>query len=324
MEKISKSLQEDNTADNIEIPEGKLSAWEKIGSLNTVAGSLDFYSGKSDNYHSDLSYSDESGRKVSIIESKINFNTQTGRHEFEYHHPHPELFEQLQSQDGFSEIFDNYLTSYLEKEKEILRTLDRESHVHRIYNHSLNINGDEQSIELIHQTRGGDCVLANLINTSSFESEDKNITMTLKDARELAILLRNRRGKDAREITSPDSALMSEDAFYLFYEKLGSRKPRNEDFMNIDGTLPEDELHVKALEVLQKITESGKNLCSVGMQIHSMSIKWLPEGEGKDYVVIDPMNREGLRFMNTDQIIDFIKNGIRGQSLNNNFFCFIN
>lgn len=316
-------VEEAKTGNDIKIPEGKFAVWERIGALNTDAGHLEFFSGQSDKYHLDLSFTDDSNLKVPIIESKINFNNQTGHHEFTFHYPDQELFESLENQNGFSQIYDNYVQTLVQKEQKFLETLDKESHVHKIYNHHFNINEMERDIELIHQTRGGDCVLANLVNTTSFESSEGNISLTIKEARELAIRLRTQRGVSTNDIISPDSALMSEDAFWLFYNKLGSRAPRQNDFMNIDGNLPENQLHEKVIEILERLTECSKHLCSAGMQIHSISIKWIPEGTPKEYIVIDPMNQNGLKFLDTDEIINFIKSRVRGHRENDNFFAFI-
>jgi hypothetical protein len=315
--------EEAKTGNDIKIPEGKFAVWDRIGSLNTNAGQLEFFSGQSDKYHLDLSFTNNSDLKVPIIESKINFNNETNHHEFIFSYPDKELFESLENQEGFNQIYDNYVQTLINKEQTFLNTLDRESHVHKIYNHNFNINNKERDIELIHQTRGGDCVLANLINTTSFESNEGSISFTIKEARDLAIRLRNQRGVNTSDIISPDSALMSEDAFYLFYNKLGSRSPRQNDYMSIDGNLPENQLHKKVINILERLTECSRNLCSVGMQIHSISIKWIPNGIPEEYIVIDPMNPNGLKFLNTDEIIDFIKVRVRGNTENNNFFCFI-
>ena len=314
----------EKTGNNIKIPEGRFSAWERIGLLNTNAGQREFYSGQSDKYHLDLSFTDESNLKVPIIESKINFNNQTGHHEFDFHHPDEELFQEIESQNGFNIIYDNYLRSLNRHEKQFLETLDKESHVHKIYNHKFKIDDKERVIELIHQTRGGDCVLANLINTISFESDEGNISLTIKEARELAVRLRQERKKDTSDILSPDSALETEDVLYLFYEKFGTRDPMNTDYMNIDGNVSEDKLEESVLNILVRLQESNWQLCSVGMQIHSISIKYIPDGTPKEYIVIDPLNRNGLQFFDILGITNFIKSRIRGQTENNNFFCFVN
>ncbi len=323
LDKPKNTKNELGTGNNIEIPKGKFSAWERIGSLNTNAVRLEFFSGQSDNYHLDLSFTDGDNIKVPIIESKINFNNETGHHEFSFHYPDQELFRSIKNQEGFSQIYDRYLESLIQKEQTYLQTLDRDNNVHKIYAHHLNINDTNRNIELIHQTRGGDCVLANLVNTVSFESDEGNISLTIKEARDLAIRLRNQRGVNSHDIISPNSPLLSEDAFYLFYNKLGSRPPRQSDFMNIDGSLPENQLNHKVVEILERLAECSKNLCSAGMQIHSVSIKWIPDGTPKEYIVIDPMMQEGLQFFNTDEIMSFIKNKIRGRHSNDNFFCFV-
>ena len=98
------AVKEAETGNDIKIPGGKFAVWERIGALDTGAGHLEFFSGQSDKYHLDLSFTDGSDLKVPIIESKINFNNQTGHHEFTFHHPDQELFENLENQDGFSQI----------------------------------------------------------------------------------------------------------------------------------------------------------------------------------------------------------------------------
>ena len=78
-----------------------------------------------------------------------------------------------------------------------------------------------------------------------------------------------------------------------------------------------------AMEIIERIIGSEQHLCTVGMQVHSTSIKWIQGGTPKDFILIDPLDREGLKFLNMDEVISYIKNGIRGKNSGNNFFAFI-
>src|SRR5437868_2467778 len=87
-----------------------------------------------------------------------------------------------------------------------------DNNLHRVVRHHFDINGQTRNVEMIHQIRSGDCVLANFVNTESLEhaisnNTDAELLMTIQEARQAAVNFRRRVGQDSSDIEQRDSPL---------------------------------------------------------------------------------------------------------------------
>jgi hypothetical protein len=177
---------------------------------------------------------------------------------------------------------------------------------------------------MLHQLRPGDCVLANFLNTQSLETAikfntDGQLLMTVQEARQAAIRMRQRDGEDWRDIISPDSALSYSDVIRLF-SNIHEIPPQQDDIMTVEGRRDMTRLQLAAIGVLEYLDTYKSGLCSVGLGYHSRSIRKL---HGDNYALIDPMNPNGVEFMQTRSLMQFLATQMSGHPPNDNFFFFV-
>lgn len=197
----------------------------------------------------------------------------------------------------------------------------REQNFHNVITREITLNGQPKRVELIHQVRAGDCILANFLNTVSIEL-DGRLPMTVNEARQAAIRLRQAQGQDISDIITPDSPLDYKDVVNLF-SSIHGKTPKQEDVLTLEGRNKSyDQLRVDAVEVLEYLDTYDSGLCTTGLGYHSRTIKRM-ERDLDRYAIIDPMNPNGFQFMDTPQIMEFLATHIANQPKENNFFFFV-
>lgn len=200
-----------------------------------------------------------------------------------------------------------------------------DNNFHRVFTREFVINGQRRRVELLHQLRAGDCGLANFLNTYSIEEAynhgvDGKLPMTIQEARQAVIRVRQRTGEDFSDITSPDSAISYKDIVRLF-SSIHSIPPKQEDILTVDGRdKTTTQLRLDSLTILDYLATYPSGLCTTGLGIHSRTIKKI---QGDNYLLIDPMDSSGMETMNTAQLMDFLANHMNGRQANDNFFFFI-
>lgn len=196
---------------------------------------------------------------------------------------------------------------------------------HPIITHEFDINGHTRRIEMVHQVREGDCVLANFLNTESLEhairnNSDSELLMSVQDARRAAVNFRRRNGQDSNDIEERDQPLEPKDVVNLFTSIYGVPE-QQEDVLTVEGRgKTQTELKDNALTVLEYLDSYDSGLVSCGLGRHSFSIRKL---DGDNYAIIDPMNRHGLQFTDTEHLMEYLTRYISGRPANDNFFFFI-
>ena len=192
--------------------------------------------------------------------------------------------------------------------------LPRDNNFHEIITTELNINGHLRRVQLLHQLRPGDCVLANFVNTCSIEEAsnkgiDSKLPMTIQEAKQSAIEIRRAKGDYYGDITSPNSPLDHKDVVELFSSIYGI-PPKQEDILTIDGrNKTVAQLRLDALTVMDYLDTYPSGLCTIGLNIHSQTIKKL---QGDNFALIDPMNASGMKIINQIQLMDFLATKMSG------------
>lgn len=330
VEKIGDKIPEDRSR-TIIIPEARMAAdvlGRETNSLGVISipgqaaeartERFELYISKEPDFDLNLYAKDEYGHSRQVIQLLTDYDDRLGAYQGVIVTKDLGLYTRLSQNIGFSSVIDTYLEKVKVLGRWYFEKRTRESNSHKIRLHEVRINNESRRIELIHQQQGGDCVLANYLNTFSFERGGQ-IPATITEARVQAIAFRNKKREDASDIRSPDSPLSYTDVVNLFSSIYG-KKPRQEDIVLLDGHQSQNIIQVQVLELLDKLDRYPSGILATGLGYHSRTIKKLP---GDAYAVLDPMNRNGFEVMNTIQLVGYITGLSQNQSSNQNFFFFV-
>ncbi len=313
----------------IRIPEGKFESPEKraikpLGEIEEfeffIPASVEEEDGM------DLIVKSPDGKEKSCIKYLINYIDEKEDYDVKYIPEIEELkdiFKERGFLDKFEEIIDRYqcevnvdsqfgLGKYIESRKE-------ESNNHLIRAGEFETGDIKKDFEFIHQQRGGDCILATVLNTISF-NEQGHLPFTIKQLREIAIKKRRESGKSSHDIESADSPLEYEDFIYLLLDLTG-RNPKQENVVTINGRQEKEKIVEKILDLREKLISSDYQTLAVGTKGHATSIRRFREtGE---YALIDPFNRDGARKMSDKEVWQYLLKRCEEEHKDKNFFYII-
>jgi hypothetical protein len=254
-----------------------------------------------------------------LIQLQLNYSDELRRHEGVMVITNGVLYQKLDRYPAFREVLDNYLDTVEHSGQAFFRKWDRGSNFHQVRSVELNIGGESRRVELVHQARPGDCVIATFLDTWSL-SRSGQIPMTIDEARSLAVSLRVTAGEDASDIQAKDSPLSYGDVINLFSVIYG-RQPLQEDIITLNGrSRNRNELQLDILNLLDYFDTYKSGLCTTGLGYHSRTIKALNDGR---YAIIDPLWGDVVRTVETEELITFIADLCHDRVENDNFFFFI-
>ena len=302
----------------IEVPEGKMESpryFLPIGNFNVDTLSenriqtrkYELFIEKDENL--DLRVKNEQGQEKVLIRMGTDFDDQANRHIGKMKVEDADLFAKFEKSHEFNALFDSYMAKVEDLSTGYLSKLDRESNNHKIRSHEIDLGEGSKTVEMIHQQQGGDCILANFLNTWSIENNGR-VPFTIDEARKIAINLRLRAGEDASDIVNPNSPLSYKDVVNLF-SSIHDCPPQQDDIFEISGENFDDrQIRLKVIEILDYLETYKSRTCSIGTGYHSRTIKQLRD----KYIVLDPMDRNGIQEMDVDQIVDYLANQMHGRT----------
>ena len=317
-----KNLREAEPYQNIVVPEGKLES-----PVTRESGSVGFVSVENRKYelfireddNLDLWVKNEQGEKRVLIRVRTNYDDQTRKHVGMMKVEDAELFGKFDTSNGFDGLLDSYMERVKLLSSDYLSKLDSESNNHKIRSHEIDLDNGKKTIEMIHQQQGGDCVLANFLNTWSIEN-DGRLPCTIDEARKLVVNLRTKDNFDSTNIENPDDGLSPGDIMDLF-AMINDCQWQEDDVLTVSGeNIDTRQLQLKILDILEYLETYKSKVCATGLGGHARTIKKL---KGDNYLLLDPQNEEGVQKMNTDQLLAFLTPLMKDRSGHENFFFFL-
>lgn len=304
----------------INVPEGKMASPE-LGFGYKPLGSIEgneflMLDNIEDPGALDLYVNDSNNNLQIVMKSLLNFDDDSHTYQLIIY-PNKGLknkFKKL-NEHMLDQIIDNYLYEFESSKKLYIEKKEENSNNHLIRTHEFN----GKDVELIHQQREGDCILANVLNTYSFEKQG-HLPYTIIELRERAIQLRRNRGEDTNDIEASNSHLSYKDYIYLLAD-LFDEKPQQKNIITVEGRNQNMVgIQRKICDILEDLIKSKTKILATGLGYHARSIKYL----GNNYfAILDPMNRNGAKSMSYEKVIEFLGNMCKNRDADSNFFYIV-
>lgn len=310
----------------LKAPEGKFASPERragkpMGYINIPeAGRYEFFIPDNilESDGMDLIILDEDGTESTCVKLLLNYNDQTGNYSPEYFVK--DLPDEFYTNGDLPGIINSYKQEVQQNIGTYVAKRTERSNNHLIRTQHYNDNGKQMDFEQIHQQRAGDCILATTLNIMAL-NEDGHLPYTISELRQVAIGLRREKGQDYSDIQNPDSPLDKSDFIYLL-STLSGRQPRQENIITVEGQRRTDAQIIDDInKVLDRLASSDYKTIAIGTSYHARGLRYFEDTDS--YVLIDPMNRNGIKSMSTEETFRFLLSECRGAVADDNMFYVI-
>ena len=298
----------------------------KVRRMNEKTAELEYYSATyelsiSEDLSRDLDlYVSVGNEKKPLIKVLADYDESAGEHNARMIVPDQGLLDNLKQNSDFDTLLDGYLQKFQTNVSQFLQRVNNDNNGHKVTIQNISKEDNETfSLEFIHQQRHGDCVLANYLNTSSLE-RNGHLPMTIREARDLAISLRQDSSENIEDIVLPDSPLNYRDVCRLF-SRIHDMPPQQQDILTINGINTSlQNLQNQASLILNYLNTYPSGLLTTGMGYHSRTIKRL---DNERYLMLDPLDPVGAEEFDTEEITLLLARLMLGKEKDQNFFFFV-